>query len=80
MHNLGSEGLAEEMVQETFVRLWRTAGRFDANKASVGTYLYVMARSVATDIASARRRGRCRWPRTLMSLPSRTALTTSLTA
>jgi RNA polymerase sigma-70 factor (ECF subfamily) len=23
----GNEGVAEEMVQETFVRLWRTAGR-----------------------------------------------------
>lgn len=48
--HLGNEGLAEEMVQETFVRLWRTAGRFDAAKASVGTYLYVIARSVAADI------------------------------
>lgn len=47
---LGDNGLAEEMVQETFVRLWRTAGRFDAEKASVGTYLYVIARSVAADI------------------------------
>jgi RNA polymerase sigma-70 factor (ECF subfamily) len=47
---LGDSGLAEEMVQETFVRLWRTAGRFDAGKASVGTYLYVIARSVTADI------------------------------
>jgi len=47
---LGNEGLAEEMVQETFVRLWRTAGRFDAGKANVGTYLYVLARSAAADI------------------------------
>jgi Sigma-70 region 2 len=50
MKQLGDEGLAEEMVQETFVRLWRTAGRFDAGKASVGTYLYVLARSAAADI------------------------------
>ena len=50
VHNLGNEGLAEEMVQETFVRLWRTASKFDAGKASVGTYLYVVARSVAADI------------------------------
>jgi RNA polymerase sigma-70 factor, ECF subfamily len=50
VQHLGNEGLAEEMVQETFVRLWRTAGRFDADKASVGTYLYVIARSVAADI------------------------------
>jgi RNA polymerase sigma-70 factor (ECF subfamily) len=47
---LGDNGLAEEMVQESFVRLWRTAGRFDAAKSSVGTYLYVIARSVAADI------------------------------
>ena len=47
---LGDNGLAEEMVQETFVRLWRTAGRFDAEKSSVGTYLYVIARSVAADV------------------------------
>ena len=51
VQRLGNEGLAEEMVQETFVRLWRTAGRFDASKASVGTYLYVLARSAAVDIA-----------------------------
>ena len=50
VNNLGNEGLAEEMVQETFVRLWRTASRFDADKARVGTYLYVIARSVAADI------------------------------
>ena len=50
MQQLGDGGLAEEMVQETFVRLWRTAGKFDADKASVGTYLYVIARSVAADI------------------------------
>jgi RNA polymerase sigma-70 factor (ECF subfamily) len=50
VQQLGNEDLAEEMVQETFVRLWRAAGRFDAEKASVGTYLYVIARSVAADI------------------------------
>jgi RNA polymerase sigma-70 factor (ECF subfamily) len=50
LKHLGNEGLAQEMVQETFVRLWRTAGRFDAGKASVGTYLYVLARSAAADI------------------------------
>lgn len=50
VQQLRNEGLAEEMVQETFVRLWRAAGRFDAEKSSVGTYLYVIARSVAADI------------------------------
>jgi RNA polymerase sigma-70 factor (ECF subfamily) len=50
VQQLGNEGLAEEMVQETFVRLWRSAGRFDAAKASVGTYLYVLARSATADL------------------------------
>ena len=51
VQQLGNNGLAEELVQETFVRLWRTAaGQFDAEKASVQTYLYVIARSVAADI------------------------------
>jgi RNA polymerase sigma-70 factor, ECF subfamily len=47
---LGDSHLAEEMVQECFVRLWRTAGRFDPTRASVGTYLFVIARSVAVDV------------------------------
>jgi RNA polymerase sigma-70 factor (ECF subfamily) len=47
---LGDNGLAEEMVQETFVRLWRTAGQFDLSRGSVGAYLFVIARSTAADI------------------------------
>ena len=50
MQALGNDGLAEEMVQECFVRLWRTAGRYDPGRASVGTYLFVIARTVALDI------------------------------
>jgi len=50
MQVLGNQGLAEEMVQESFVRLWRTAGRFDAARGSVGAYLFVIARSAAADI------------------------------
>jgi RNA polymerase sigma-70 factor (ECF subfamily) len=47
---LGNPGLAEEMVQECFVRLWRTAGRFDADRGSVAAYLFVIARSVASNV------------------------------
>ncbi len=47
---LANDGLAEEMVQECFVRLWRTAGQFDPERANVGTYLFVVARSAALDI------------------------------
>jgi RNA polymerase sigma-70 factor (ECF subfamily) len=50
MQVLGDQGLAEEMVQESFVRLWRSASRFDAQRGSVGAYLFVIARSTAADI------------------------------
>jgi len=47
---LGDRGMAEEMVQETFVRLWRGAGRFDRDKGSVRTFTYTIARRVAVDL------------------------------
>jgi RNA polymerase sigma-70 factor (ECF subfamily) len=47
---LGNSGLAEELVQECFVRLWRNAGRFNADRGSVAAYLFTIARSVASDV------------------------------
>ena len=47
---LRDSGLAEEMVQECFVRLWRNAGQFDPARGTVAAYLIVIGRSVAADI------------------------------
>ena len=47
---LSDAGLAEETVQECFIRLWRTAGQFDARRGSVAAYLIVLARSAAADV------------------------------
>jgi len=38
------------MVQQTFLRLWRNADRFDPARATVARYLFVIARSVIKDI------------------------------
>ena len=54
VQNLGNEGLAEKMVQETFVRLSRTAGKFDAGKTSVElTCVSLPAASLPTGPAQA---------------------------
>src|SRR5689334_325351 len=50
MRLLGDQGLAEELVQETFVRLWRSAASFDASKGSVATLLFTIARRLAVDL------------------------------
>jgi RNA polymerase sigma-70 factor (ECF subfamily) len=52
---LDDPGLAEDLVQETFVRLWRSAHRFDAARGSVRTFLFTLARRAAVDLW---RRGR----------------------
>jgi RNA polymerase sigma-70 factor (ECF subfamily) len=47
---LGDRGLAEELVQETFVRLWRSAPRFDPDRGSPPTFIYAIARRLAIDL------------------------------
>ena len=47
---LGDAGLAEELVQETFVRLWRRADRFDPSRGTVSAFLYALARRIAIDL------------------------------
>jgi RNA polymerase sigma-70 factor (ECF subfamily) len=52
--SLGDEGLAEEAVQETFVRAWRAAGRFDPEVGSLRTWLFAIIRNVVIDLHRAR--------------------------
>ena len=47
---LGNPGLAEELVQETFLRVWRAAGRFDPERGSAGAFIYGIARNMAVDL------------------------------
>ncbi|CAA9503060.1 MAG: hypothetical protein AVDCRST_MAG30-2034, partial [uncultured Solirubrobacteraceae bacterium] len=47
---LGDGTLAEELVQETFVRLWQSAGRYDVRQGSVRAWLWMLARRTAIDL------------------------------
>jgi RNA polymerase sigma-70 factor, ECF subfamily len=47
---LGDRGLAEELVQETFVRVWRNAARFDPERGSAATFIFTIARRLAIDL------------------------------
>lgn len=51
---LGSEEEAEDTLQETLLQVWRQAARYDAERASVGTWLVLLARSRAIDRIRAR--------------------------
>ena len=51
---LGDNGLAEEAVQETFVKAWRRAHRFDPERASLRTWLFAILRNTTVDMARAR--------------------------
>jgi RNA polymerase sigma-70 factor (ECF subfamily) len=46
----GDIGLAEEFVQESFVRLWRAASRFDPTRGSAATFIFTLARNIAIDL------------------------------
>jgi RNA polymerase sigma-70 factor (ECF subfamily) len=50
LRQLGDRQLAEELVQETFLRLWRTAGSFDPGRGSVTAFVLTMARRIAIDL------------------------------
>src|SRR5436190_7416539 len=47
---LGDQGLAEELVQETFLRVWRTADRFDPARGTVPAFIFSIARRLAIDL------------------------------
>jgi RNA polymerase sigma-70 factor, ECF subfamily len=46
---LKDPALAEEVVQDTFLRAWRHQDRFDPKRASQRTWLFEIARNLTTD-------------------------------
>ena len=47
--------LAEDAVQETFVKIWRSAGQFDATLGTPQSWISIIARNVALDLIRKRR-------------------------
>ncbi len=47
---LGDRSLAEELVQEVFLKVWRSSRAFDPSRGSFSTWLYRITRSCALDL------------------------------
>jgi RNA polymerase sigma factor (sigma-70 family) len=47
---LAGEALAQDVVQEVFLSLWRDAARFDAGRGTVATYLLSITHHRAVDV------------------------------
>jgi RNA polymerase sigma-70 factor (ECF subfamily) len=54
LRSLGDRGLAEEAVQETFIRAWRAGSRFDPELGSLRTWLFAILRNVVIDAGRSR--------------------------
>lgn len=53
---LGDAHLAEELVQEVIVRVWKGAGTFDPVKGQASSWIFGIARNCATDLLRAKAR------------------------
>lgn len=53
LRGLGDPGAAQDVVQETFLRAWRAAARFDPELASLRVWLFAIARNAMIDHARA---------------------------
>src|SRR5215212_3436076 len=47
---LSDRFLAEELVQEVFLKVWRSSATFDSSRGSFSTWLFRVTRSVALDL------------------------------
>jgi RNA polymerase sigma-70 factor, ECF subfamily len=47
---LGDRSTAEELVQDVFLKMWRSSRTFDSSRSSFSTWLYRVTRSAAIDL------------------------------
>ncbi|MPZ91122.1 MAG: sigma-70 family RNA polymerase sigma factor [Actinobacteria bacterium] len=53
---LHDQALSEELVQEVTLRIWRRASSFDPSKGAASSWIFGIARNVASDLGRARQR------------------------
>lgn len=56
MRQGANQASADELSQEAMLSVWRKADRFDANKASAGTWIFTVARNLRIDALRKERR------------------------
>src|SRR5215213_3914834 len=54
LRSLEDPGMAEEAVQDTFLRAWRAGDRFHPQIGSLRTWLFAILRNVVIDLGRAR--------------------------
>ena len=68
LRGLGDPMAAQDVVQETFLRAWRSAERYDATLASLRVWLFAIARNAMID--HARAAGARPWQANLVDPPT----------
>lgn len=68
LRGLGDPGAAQDVVQETFLRAWRAADRYDPELAGLRVWLFAIARNAMLD--HARARASRPWQSTLVDPPT----------
>lgn len=56
MRWLHDQAFAEELVQEVTLRIWRRASSYDPTKGAAGSWIFGVARNVASDLGRAKER------------------------
>jgi RNA polymerase sigma-70 factor (ECF subfamily) len=56
--SLNSKESAEDVVQETFARAWRSRSRFDSSLGTLRTWLFTIERRVILDLSAQQRKSR----------------------
>ncbi len=76
LRGLGDAGAAQDVVQETFLRAWRAADRYDPSLSSLRVWLFAIARNAMID--QARASSRRPWQSALVDPPTAEAVGQSI--